>query len=90
MERVSLAEGDLGCLIGGPPCQGFSESNRRTRSLDNPKNRLFTEYFRFLEAFRPRAFVLENGAGIKTLASCQILAEIVARGERAGYAVTPL
>jgi DNA (cytosine-5)-methyltransferase 1 len=90
LERVSLAAGDLECLIGGPPCQGFSESNRRTRSVDNPKNRLSTEFFRFLEAFKPRAFVLENVAGIKTLACGQILGEIVARGEACGYEVAPI
>ena len=65
LERISLAKGELGCLIGGPPCQGFSESNRRTRSIDNPKNRLFTQFFRFLRAMHPQAFVIENVAGIK-------------------------
>src|SRR4051794_19932467 len=33
-------------LFGGPPCQGFSYSNQRTRRIDNPNNWLFTEFLR--------------------------------------------
>ena len=90
LERISLAEGELGCLIGGPPCQGFSESNRRTRSIDNPKNRLFTQFFRFLRVMQPQAFVIENVAGIKTLASGSILDEIISEGEACDYRVEPI
>lgn len=90
LKRASLQKGELACLIGGPPCQGFSESNRRTRTLDNPRNQLYTEFFRFLAAFEPRTFVLENVAGIKTLAGGQVLRDIVARGEMRGYNVEPI
>ena len=31
-------------LFGGPPCQGFSTSNQKTRSLDNPSNWLFKDF----------------------------------------------
>ena len=31
--RVAIRSGDLAVIFGGPPCQGFSESNRRTRTL---------------------------------------------------------
>src|SRR5690606_24892148 len=33
-------------LFGGPPCQGYSTSNQRTRKIDNPKNWLFAEAIR--------------------------------------------
>ncbi|MCL2445908.1 MAG: DNA cytosine methyltransferase [Oscillospiraceae bacterium] len=33
-------------LFGGPPCQGFSTSNRRTWNRDNPKNWLYQEFIR--------------------------------------------
>ena len=47
-------------IMGGPPCQGFSLSNTRTRNMDNPKNYLFLEFVRFVKDLRPEWFVLEN------------------------------
>jgi DNA (cytosine-5)-methyltransferase 1 len=90
LERIGLEKGELAALIGGPPCQGFSESNRRTRTLDNPRNHYYVEFFRFLAAMRPLWFVLENVAGLKTLASGLLLKDILSRGRNAGYAVEVL
>jgi len=53
-------------LIGGPPCQGFSISNTKTRNLDNPNNWMFKEYFRFLEKLEPEWFLFENVEGFKS------------------------
>lgn len=83
--RVSIRRGDLTAIIGGPPCQGFSESNRRTRSLLNPRNHLYVQFFRFVESLRPKWFVLENVAGLRTLAEGEILNAIVARSRQIGY-----
>lgn len=85
--RLGISRGDLDVLVGGPPCQGFS-INAPERFLDDERNALFTHYIRFLDEFRPRAFLLENVPGMLSLARGavfrQILAEIVSRG----YAVT--
>jgi len=35
-------------VFGGPPCQGFSTSNQRTRSSENPSNWLFEEFIRVI------------------------------------------
>lgn len=51
-------------LFGGPPCQGFSISNQRTRSADNPNNWLFKEFFRLAKKIRPDWIVFENVQGI--------------------------
>ena len=50
-------------LFGGPPCQGFSFSNRQTRNMDNEHNSLFTEFIRFTKELRPSWFVFENVEG---------------------------
>jgi DNA (cytosine-5)-methyltransferase 1 len=49
-------------LMGGPPCQGFSRSNMRTRSMENPNNCLFREFLKLVDQLRPRIVVLENVA----------------------------
>ena len=45
-------------VIGGPPCQGFS--NLGTRDPKDPRNLLWREYARVVELARPQVFVLEN------------------------------
>lgn len=54
-------------IMGGPPCQGFSMSNTRTRNMDNTKNFLFLEFVRFVQEIRPAWFVLENVWGITNI-----------------------
>lgn len=54
-------------IMGGPPCQGFSMSNTRTRNMENKKNFLFLEFVRFVKEIRPEWFVLENVWGITNI-----------------------
>lgn len=51
-------------LFGGPPCQGFSTSNQKTRSKKNIENWLFKEYLRIAKQYRPDWVVVENVKGI--------------------------
>lgn len=53
-------------LFGGPPCQGFSTANTKTRNLDNPNNWMFKEYLRFVQELEPEWFLFENVAGFKS------------------------
>jgi DNA (cytosine-5)-methyltransferase 1 len=52
-------------LFGGPPCQGFSTSNQKTRTSDNENNWLFLEYMRFVKTLEPEWVVFENVKGLK-------------------------
>ncbi|RLV56756.1 DNA cytosine methyltransferase [Aeromicrobium phragmitis] len=45
-------------VIGGPPCQGFS--NLGLKRLDDPRNQLWREYMRFIKHSKPKVFVIEN------------------------------
>lgn len=49
-------------LVGGPPCQSFSMAGRRDK-LD-PRNTLFREFVKYLDYYRPKAFLMENVMGI--------------------------
>ena len=55
--------GTVDVLLAGPPCQGHSDLNNRTRR-DDPKNALFLKVARFAELFRPRHLIIENVQGI--------------------------
>jgi DNA (cytosine-5)-methyltransferase 1 len=51
-------------LFGGPPCQGFSTSNQRTRTKDNDKNWLYQAFISLVRSVRPAWVVFENVRGI--------------------------
>lgn len=53
-------------LLGGPPCQGFSVANTKTRNLINPNNWMFQEYLRFVKDLEPEWFLFENVVGFKS------------------------
>jgi DNA (cytosine-5)-methyltransferase 1 len=73
-------------LFGGPPCQGFSTSNQKTRNLDNPQNWLFKEFFRFARALKPDWIVLENVKGLRETAQGYFEQQIHKQFERLDYA----
>ena len=54
---------DITLVCGGPPCQGFSMANRQ-RILDDPRNSLYKQYLIFLNAVRPKFFIMENVKGM--------------------------
>jgi DNA (cytosine-5)-methyltransferase 1 len=47
-------------IIGGPPCQGFSNANRQKSTLVSMNNSLVKEYFRAIKEVQPKAFIMEN------------------------------
>jgi DNA (cytosine-5)-methyltransferase 1 len=49
---------DADVVVGGPPCQGFS--NLGKRSPDDPRNELWRHYMETLLKVRPKAFLIEN------------------------------
>jgi DNA (cytosine-5)-methyltransferase 1 len=51
-------------VFGGPPCQGYSASNRRTRSSKNPDNWLFLEFLRIINITMPNWVLFENVTGM--------------------------
>ena len=52
-------------IIGGPPCQAYSLIGRHQKEIENdPRNRLYIQYGRFLQKFNPKAFVFENVPGM--------------------------
>ncbi|MBL3731671.1 DNA cytosine methyltransferase [Lysinibacillus sp. HST-98] len=65
INRNSYNEEDI-VIIGGPPCQGFSNANRQKNYLISGNNQLVKEYARAIDEVRPVAFLMEN---VKTINS---------------------
>ncbi|WP_101207864.1 DNA cytosine methyltransferase [Pseudomonas sp. 43NM1] len=81
--------GDVECdlLLGGPPCQGFSTHRILDAGVNDPRNQLVLAYFRFVKAFRPRVFLMENVPGILWDRHKDYLEKFYKEGVKAGYIV---
>lgn len=86
VESPTKKRGSNSILFGGPPCQGFSTSNQRTRTASNPKNWLFGEFFRFAKSMKPDWIVLENVKGLRETAQGRFESLILGEFQTMGYA----
>lgn len=57
---IKCRYGDIDVVIGGPPCQGFSNANRQKNTAINQNNMLVKQYLRAILELQPKAFVMEN------------------------------
>jgi DNA (cytosine-5)-methyltransferase 1 len=58
---------DIDIVVGGPPCQGFSEANRQ-RVIDDPRNKLYKYFVQAVEKIAPKFVVMENVKGMLKVA----------------------
>lgn len=87
-EEIQKFKGEIDVIIGGPPCQGFSLAGKR--DPDDKRNRLFMEFVRFVKIIEPTYFVMENVAGIGSMANPEgesVLKEIQQEFEKIGYVI---
>lgn len=64
--RKEFGKDNIDVIVGGPPCQGFSNANRWQKEDADPRNKLFYEYLRFVKVLNPKIIVIENVRGILT------------------------
>lgn len=81
--ELGLPRGFIDILIGGPPCQGFSQvGTAKIRSLGQERkkakqNRLYRQFIKFLDYFQPKYFVIENVNGMKGVQNINVFNEAI-------------
>lgn len=84
-EQILLDYSGVDVIVGGPPCQGFSTANRHQKEMDDPRNKLFFEYIRFVQNLRPKIVVIENVRGLLTRDNCYAINRITEILGNEGY-----
>lgn len=59
-KEIQKKYGTIDVVIGGPPCQGFSNANRQKNHAISRNNMLVKQYLRAILELKPKAFVMEN------------------------------
>lgn len=87
-KTIRKSENQVDLIIGGPPCQAYSLLGRHQENIENdPRNKLYIQYGRFLTEFKPKAFVFENVPGLLSANKGQHFKNLKAYFRRIGYEV---
>lgn len=82
------SENKITGIIGGPPCQGFSTVGKR--EIDDPRNKMYLEFYKAVKLAKPDFFVIENVKGMLTLNKGAFVKDLLDRfGENGlGYTIS--
>lgn len=74
-------------IVGGFPCQGFSQANLQ-RKVEDERNQLYRFFYGAVKSKQPKFFIAENVRGILSLGGGDVIKQIISDFENAGYHVT--
>lgn len=87
-KKLNLQKQNIDLIIGGPPCQAYSLLGRHQENIENdPRNKLYIQYGRFLKEFSPKAFVFENVPGLLSANKGKHFKNLKAYFRKLGYEV---
>ena len=82
-KKIHKEIGKIHVILGGPPCQGLSLAGKRIS--DDPRNKLFLEFIRFVKNFQPEIFLMENVPGLMSMDNGRTLDAILNSFRDIGY-----
>lgn len=60
MKFADLKKGEVSLVVGGAPCQPFSNIGKKEGKHDKKNGDLFLEFVRIVKGVQPKAFIFEN------------------------------
>lgn len=79
--------GKIDGIIGGPPCQSWSEAGS-LKGIEDDRGKLFFDYIRILKEFKPKFFLAENVSGMLANRHSEAVKNILSLFDDAGYDVS--
>jgi DNA (cytosine-5)-methyltransferase 1 len=86
-ETFSVYRGKVDVIVGGPPCQGFSQKGQR-KTIKDERNYLFKYFVAVVEYLRPQYFIMENVPNLLTAENGYFQREVKDLFQAMGYALT--
>ena len=84
LDKIGFKKGEITCISGGPPCQGFSNAGLGIAS--DPRNKLYREYLRVVRKLRPKSILFENVPGFSNRYGLNLKNHLIESLEKMGYA----
>jgi DNA (cytosine-5)-methyltransferase 1 len=82
--ELDLQNGILPLLVGGPPCQAFSQAGKQNATND-PRGNLIFDFLRFVGEIQPVYFVMENVFGLRGVENGNLMMRIIEKMDSLGY-----
>ena len=84
---LPFVNGEIDGIIGGPPCQSWSEAGS-LKGIEDARGQLFFDYIRLLQELRPKFFLAENVSGMLADRHSVAVQNILNMFEQSGYDVS--
>lgn len=84
---MEFIDGDVDGIIGGPPCQSWSEAGS-LKGINDERGQLFFDYIRILKDFKPKFFLAENVSGMLADRHSIAVKNILEMFDETGYDVS--
>ena len=85
-ETFGAYKGQAGLVIGGPPCQGYSQKGQR-KTIHDPRNFLFKYFVEVVKEVDPQYFVMENVPNLLTAQKGYFKQELEKLFSELGYTI---
>ena len=88
LEFANLKKGEASLVVGGAPCQPFSNIGKKLGKDDEKNGDLFLEFVRIVKGVEPEAFIFENVVGITQQKHSDVIAYMMDKFKGLGYGIS--
>ncbi len=88
LEFANLQQGESALVVGGAPCQPFSNIGKKLGQHDEKNGDLFLEFVRMVKGVKPEAFIFENVVGITQNKHADVINYMVDKFKGLGYGIS--
>lgn len=88
LKFAGLKKGQASLVVGGAPCQPFSNIGKKLGKHDEKNGDLFLEFVRMVKGIQPEAFIFENVVGITQNKHSDVISYMVDKFKGLGYGIS--
>lgn len=88
LKFAGLEKGKVSLVVGGAPCQPFSNIGKKLGKKDEKNGDLFLEFVRMVKGINPEAFIFENVVGITQEKHADVISYMISKFKGLGYGIS--